>query len=387
MCADVPKRGILEHAELFKKPYPIIHSAELRMISLIVGIQLIDSSLLSEDSLNDIVPVLCEEKRNAAETEAILNFICNIQSRLRGFGFNKLNFENLSYADLLDAQKNEFKSRLNETLSLKTPSGAINYMTKTRFLDESLERQILIKGNDDDLGSYNNLLQLFNVGTETTKKILAKDTGIRKRPGFALQIIYDQGRYDYYVASLRFSHESFIFEPDKLETLGDTYLMIFSGKVGDNETRKAMLESDDLIDYIYSLDRVYPTEKEYLLPFSAYKQTPRLLSTLASCSTEVVREYVNSQKKKLTFVEETYEGKSDKSENARKQFIEYGLANEEWLLNSDIKRTLINSCIEESEKEKINKLAKEIKRIRKRKNEVSALKIGTPKGSIPNDGI
>ena len=170
-------------------------------------------------------------------------------------------------------------------------------MEHTRYLDKELETpllKLLLDSDDPATGfaAYNNLL--FKPCdwqyTPITLSIVQNDPNYRSRPDDVLHMLYECGNYTNYVASLWRQKGSFVFETEKLSTLGETYFEMYNTR-NLPTTRGKMVACHDMMQYLYGLSRFSELIPDALLPFASFPQTVPLLSAVLAKDDEFVISY------------------------------------------------------------------------------------------------
>ena len=263
--------------------------------------------------------------------------------------FSKINFITaIQYYRFAKDKRYYIKRIYNEHFELETTDGILDFMEHTQYLEESLEKRLHKKCDEEQEKRYIKIIQT-RMGP-ATQATITNILSFKYYEGFDPSItaqFFNRAEYVWYVVSNTMFSKKFIVEKDseKLTQLWPTYIDIFAGRKGFVNTKQYMSLNTDLLKMIV-LNKEYANfPDETLLKLSQIRQSANLIEEVFSRGDAFAIEYFSS-----------FDGFLDTPD--AKRFIELLESHENVILSDEVKHEAYEKLVDPSLKRRYTLLRK-----------------------------
>lgn len=337
---------------LFTSRFPIISNAELIDITRRHDIDPTNiMNYIPFDTVNeDIIATLCKYLNQKTINN---NIACDILLKITSWTkdhiklfFGKINFAtSIQYYKFAKDKKTLLKRQYKDIFELETIDGILDFMEYTRYLDESLEKKLTQKCNNEQEQRYGDIIR-SRLGS-TNKTTINNIISFKYYRGFdneITQYFFDQKNYEWYVVSKIMYHNKFTLEKeDVLNIIWPVYIDIYLEKTRLASIRRYMEVNEEFLEEIQKRKNYADFQDEDLAPLSKILQDELLVQEIFSRDNDFIISYFAN-----------FKGFKDHA--AAKKFIELLESHETVIYSDEVKTEVYDKLIDPSLKGRYTRL-------------------------------
>lgn len=351
----IHSKNLSLYSFLFTPRYPIITDSEL--ISIFKRHDIDHSNIMNyiqSEALNDnIIIILCKYlNRKAINNNAAYDILLKVSDWTKEqvhLFFSKINFiTSIQYYRFAKDKRYYIKRLYNEHFELETTDGILDFMEHTQYLEETLEKRLHKKCDEEQEKRYIRIIQT-RMGP-ATQATINNILNFKYYEGFDPSItaqFFNRAEYVWYVVSNTMFSKKFVIEkdPQKLTQLWPTYIDIFAGRKGFVNTKQYMSLNAEFLKMIVANKEYANFPDEALLKLSQIRQSADLIEEVFSRGDAFAIEYFSS-----------FDGFLDTPD--AKKFVELLESHEDVLISDEVKNEAYNKLVDPSLKGRYTRLRK-----------------------------